>query len=120
MGIDSPVSMDSSTALAPDTTRPSTGILPPGRTRSRSPRFTISSGTSSSEPSARTRRVVFGASWSKDLIARLVWPRACSSKTCPRRTKVTMVAAASKYTWTPLWPENAAGMRPGASVANTL
>ena len=36
-GIDSPVTMDSSTALRPSTTAPSTGTVSPGRTRRRSP-----------------------------------------------------------------------------------
>jgi hypothetical protein len=36
-GIDSPVTRDSSTALAPSTTTPSTGTFSPGLTRSRSP-----------------------------------------------------------------------------------
>ena len=36
-GIGSPVSMDSSTALPPSTTTPSTGTFSPGRTRSASP-----------------------------------------------------------------------------------
>ena len=47
-GIGSPVSIDSSTALSPSSTRPSTGIFSPARTRSRSPTRTSSSGTSSS------------------------------------------------------------------------
>ena len=36
-GMGSPVSIDSSTVLRPSSTTPSTGILSPGRTRSRSP-----------------------------------------------------------------------------------
>ena len=36
-GSGSPVSIDSSTALAPSTTTPSTGTFSPGRTRSTSP-----------------------------------------------------------------------------------
>ncbi len=47
-GIDSPVTIDSSTAAAPSTTTPSTGIFSPGRTRSTSPTWITSSGTSSS------------------------------------------------------------------------
>ena len=47
-GIDSPVTIDSSTALRPSMTTPSTGTLSPGRTRRRSPICTCSSGTSSS------------------------------------------------------------------------
>ena len=36
-GIDSPVTIDSSTELVPSVTDPSTGTASPGRTRSRSP-----------------------------------------------------------------------------------
>ena len=50
-GIDSPVTIDSSTALRPSTTEPSTGTFSPGRTRRRSPTWTLSSCTSSSVPS---------------------------------------------------------------------
>ena len=39
-GIDSPVTIDSSTALRPSVTTPSTGTFSPGRTRSRSPTCT--------------------------------------------------------------------------------
>ena len=39
-GIGSPVTIDSSTALAPSSTTPSTGTFSPGRTRSRSPTWT--------------------------------------------------------------------------------
>ena len=63
-GIDSPVTIDSSTALLPEVTNPSTGILSPGRTRSTSPIATDASGTSRSWP-CRTTRAVFGASPSK-------------------------------------------------------
>ena len=47
-GIDSPVISDSSTALAPSITSPSTGIFSPGRTRSESPAAISSSATSCS------------------------------------------------------------------------
>jgi hypothetical protein len=40
-GTDSPVSIDSSTAGAPSTTRPSVGIFSPGRTRMWSPTTTL-------------------------------------------------------------------------------
>jgi hypothetical protein len=49
-GIDSPVTMDSSTALLPSSTVPSTGTPSPGRIRSRSPSFTWSRLISSSPP----------------------------------------------------------------------
>ncbi len=45
-GMDSPVSMDSSTAERPSVTTPSTGIFSPGRTITRSPTSTSSTGTS--------------------------------------------------------------------------
>ena len=48
---------------------PSTGTFSPGRTRSRSPTATLSIATSSSAPSAPTRRAVFGARSSSARIA---------------------------------------------------
>ena len=59
-GMDSPVTIDSSTALFPSSMTPSTGILSPGRTRRRSPSCTWESGISSS-PVSVTRRAVAGA-----------------------------------------------------------
>ena len=47
-GIDSPVTMDSSTKELPSVTTPSTGIFSPGRTRKRSPTAIVSIATSSS------------------------------------------------------------------------
>ena len=95
-GSGSPVIMDSSTAERPSTTTPSTGMLSPGRTRSRSPVFTASSGTSVSCPSAPMRRAVFGARSSSARIAEPVRSRALSSSTWPRKTSATITAAASK------------------------
>ena len=56
-GIDSPVSIDSSTADAPAITSPSTGSRSPGRTITMSPRSTSRVGTSSSMPSLMMRAV---------------------------------------------------------------
>lgn len=54
-------------------------------------------------------------------MAALVRLRALSSSTWPRRTSVTMTAAASKYTPTvPDASRNASGKIPGASAATTL
>ena len=50
-GIGSPVTIDSSIALRPSMTTPSTGTFSPGRTRQTSPTCTSSSGTSASSPS---------------------------------------------------------------------
>jgi len=95
-GRGSPVIMDSSTALRPSSTTPSTGTFSPGRTRSRSPRTISSSGMSSSVPSSRRRRARLGARSSRARMALLVCERARSSSTWPSRTRVTMTAAASK------------------------
>ena len=119
-GMDSPVTIDSSTALRPSSTTPSTGTRSPGRTRRRSPGRTSASGTSSSLPSSRRRRAVFGARPSSARMAPDVALRARSSSTWPRRTSVTITAAASKYTggappWRTPW-----GKAPGASMAKTL
>ncbi len=120
-GIGSPVTMASSTALLPSVTMPSTGTFSPGRMRNRSPGCTCSSGMSSSLPSSRTMRAVFGASPSSNLIAALVWPRARNSSTCPSNTSVVITAAASKYTATvPSACCMLGGNRPGNSNANTL
>jgi len=95
-GIGSPVTIDSSTAVSPSSTTPSTGTASPGRTRNRSPTWTSSSGTSSSPPSGRTRRARLGASFKSARIAVPVRPRARSSSTCPSSTSVTITAAGSK------------------------
>jgi hypothetical protein len=114
-GMDSPVTMDSSTELLPSSTTPSTGIFSPGRTRRRSPGCTCSSGMSFSfsvtSPSvtspaiapppvallsATSRRAVLGLRSSRARMAALVRLRARSSMTCPSRTSVVIAAAASK------------------------
>jgi copper chaperone CopZ len=80
-GIDSPVTIDSSSEERPSSTVPSTGTLSPGRTRSLSPTCTVSSETSSSLPSSLTRRAVAGARFSRARMAREVAARARSSST---------------------------------------
>ena len=66
-GIDSPVIIDSSTELPPSSTTPSTGTFSPGRTRSRSPGLTWSSGhrLPLARHSSARRRAVFGLRSSK-------------------------------------------------------
>ena len=95
-GTGSPVSMDSSTSLPPLSIRPSTGTLSPGRTRNRSPGWTVSSATSSSRPSAANRCAVFGARFISARIAASVRAWARCSKICPSNTIVVMKAVASK------------------------
>ena len=119
-GIGSPVSIDSSTALLPSATTPSTGTFSPGRTRSMSPTCTCVSGTSSSVPSAAILRAVLGASPSSDRIAAEVCDRALSSRICPSKVSEMITAAASKYTATRPMAMNDAGNTPGATVATTL
>jgi len=77
-GMDSPVAMDSSTALSPSITTPSVGIFSPGRTTIMSPTWTASIGTSTSAPSRRTR-AVFAPSSTSLRIAREARPLAVSS-----------------------------------------
>ena len=95
-GIGSPVTIDSSTALAPSTTTPSTGTFSPGRTRRRSPTCTPRAARpprahprSRAAPSSARGRAAPGWPIPVRLLAR-------SSSTWPRRTSVTMTAAASK------------------------
>jgi hypothetical protein len=97
-GIGSPVTIDSSTLERPSSTTPSTGTFSPGRTRSLSPTCTCVSSMSSSVPSARKRRAVFGARFSNARSAAEVRERAFSSRSCPISVSETMVTAASKYT----------------------
>ena len=119
-GSGSPVSIDSSTALDPSVTTPSTGTFSPGRTRSRSPTCTCVRGTSSSVPSGRMRRAVFGARPSSDLIAAEVCERALSSRIWPSSVSEMITAAASKYTATRPIDWNESGKTPGVTVAATL
>ena len=119
-GMGSPVSMDSSTALLPSSTKPSTGTFSPGRTRRRSPMCTWVSGMSASLPSSAMRRAVLGARPSKDLMAAEVCERALSSSNWPSKVSEMIVAAASKYTATRPMDINDAGNTCGASVATRL
>ena len=60
-GIGSPVTSDSSTALRPSTTAPSTGTFSPGRTRQMSPTFTSPSGRTITLPKGVTAEQVRAA-----------------------------------------------------------
>ena len=83
-GTGSPVSRLSSTDEPPSSTVPSTGTASPGRTRSRSPSMTLSSGASYSSPpysAGSTRRAVLGDRSSSALMASPVFSRARSSST---------------------------------------
>ena len=95
-GTDSPVSADSSTALAPSITTPSTGILSPGYTRNISPTATSSAFTSIFFPS-RTTRAVFGASFIRLFSAFVVRPFETASRSFPTVISAGIIAADSKY-----------------------
>ena len=94
-GMGSPVSMDSSTAVWPSTTSPSTGIFSPGRTRTRSPCSTCSIAMSTSSPSLTTR-AVRACRPMRRLMASEVLPRARSSRAKPRLIRPMIMAVASK------------------------
>ena len=94
-GTGSPVSIDTSTADDPSTTRPSVAILSPGRTTNRSPTWRLSTGTSS----PFSRRAVLAPSSSS---ARSAWLDRClarASKKRPSSNRATITEAVSKYTW---------------------
>ena len=91
----SPVSMDSSTSVAPSTTTPSTGIFSPGRTSTVSPATTWARGTSRSSP-PRTTRAVGGVRFMSDSMAWFVAPLARLSSILPNSTKVMSMAQVSK------------------------
>ena len=96
-GSGSPVSMDSSTWVAPSSTRPSAGTRSPGRTARRSPGRSSSTGMSVSPPSTSIRCASSGRSACRARIAAVVWRLARASSHLPSSTRVTTTAALSKY-----------------------
>ena len=93
-GKDSPVSIDSSTALSPSRTTPSTGICSPGRTTTVSPACTARTGISYSSPSSRTRASC-GRRAMRARTAAEVRPLARASSQRPSRTRPMIAADAS-------------------------
>ncbi len=91
----SPVSMDSSTAVVPETIVPSTGIFSPGLTRTMSPASTSSIGISISLPSWTTVAVL-GWRPMSFLIDSEVRPFDTASRDFPSRIRVMMIPAVSK------------------------
>ncbi|MCY1298178.1 hypothetical protein D9M70_476510 [compost metagenome] len=94
-GMDSPVSMDSSTDDCPSTTSPSVGIRSPGRTTTVSPTMIDSAGISVSTPSRRTWATAGLRSSSRRTAAddRFLM---ISSMYLPSRTNAMMTAETSK------------------------
>ncbi len=93
-GIDSPVTIDSSTGDEPLTTSPSTGNFSPGLMTTMSPTRTSSTSTSSSWPS-RAMRAVRGWRPIRARIASPVPAFALVSSSRPTRIRVTMTPTAS-------------------------
>ena len=90
----SPVTIDSSTSDSPSSTTPSTGILAPGRTSSRSPVTTSAVGTSTGRPSRMTT-ARGGANSSRARMASFAPPRARISNQWPSSTNAISTVAAS-------------------------
>ena len=91
----SPVSTDSSIALSPSITIPSTGTLSPGLTTKTSPTATSSISTVISLPS-RITFAVFGESDIKPFKASVVLPFEYASRVLPTVIKARIIAADSK------------------------
>ena len=94
-GMGSPVTMDSSTKVAPSSATPSTATRSPGRTTTTSPTAMDAIGTSISAPSRRTR-ADFAWSFSSASMAAEARPLARASRCLPRSTSVTMALDTSK------------------------
>ena len=94
-GRDSPVIIDSLTAVAPSTTSPSAGTRAPGRTRTRSPSRSSETGTRSVPPS-----VIRSASSGRSLASSCNAPCARSidriSSQCPSSITVMRVVSSQK------------------------
>jgi hypothetical protein len=93
-GNDSPVSIDSSTALAPETISPSVGTRSPGRTSTVSPGCTASTGISTSTPPLSTR-ATSGCSATSARSAADVCRFARASSVLPTSTSAMMKRTAS-------------------------
>ena len=111
IGKDSPLIIDSSTKLSPESIVPSTGIASPGRTISVSPAITASMGTSREAPCS-TIVAVFGRRSRSARIALEVWRRARISRYLPNvRNAARSTAVSKNMNW---------GERKRPNVAMTL
>ncbi len=96
IGMDSPVSIASSTAEAPDTTTPSTGSRSPGLTTTTWPDRTVLAGRSRTWPSSPSTWASLGARSMSLRMAAEVWPLARTSKSLPSLIRVMITALVSK------------------------
>ena len=94
-GIDSPVSIDSSTLVCPSVTLPSVGIFSPGRTTTSSETMMLSAGISTSLPS-RITCATAGLRSSRRRTAAEDFFLMISSMYLPSSTKAMMTADTSK------------------------
>ncbi len=109
-GSDSPVIVASFTAELPATTRPSAGILSPGRMRTRSPGRSSATGTVSTESSGRSRSACSGASSTSRAMDRRPRSTAKRSNSSASENRNASVAA-SKGSPIKMAPMIAADMR---------
>ena len=103
-GIDSPVIVDWSTSLAPETTVPSPAIRSPGRTMMMSPMTRSAASTVVSLPRSSTRHACAGAKSNSPRTESAV-RRVKTASSAPEVAKMTMSRAPSK-----IWPIAAAPM----------
>ena len=100
-GADSPVNIDSSASELPSITFPSTGIRSPGTISTRSPGEREATGTSIVPPPGTAFRAITGASRTSLEIPSAARDLAPASMYRPRRIKVRIIVAVSKYTSPP-------------------
>ena len=115
-GIASPVSADSSLALRPASTSPSAAKASPGFTRNRSPVASASTGTSSSESSARRRVARLGDVFRSAPTSRCVRSSAYSSM-APEAENRNSSSTASPQASMNIAPKATASMRKWMSIS---
>ena len=92
-GVDSPVTMDSSTSAWPSMTRPSAGMRPPGRTTTRSPTLSSEGATVRVEPSSWSSSASSGSSAASSSRALEVRAREAISTQWPSSMMTTSMAS---------------------------
>ena len=111
---DSPVTIDSSSSAASESSSPSAGMRPPGRTSTTSP--SVSSDTATvSVPSPLIRSASSGKSSASADSAPRAWPRARISIQCPS-SMMTTRAASSHQKSRPKRPSDVAQLARNATV----
>ena len=111
-GADSPVIADSSTDATPSTTSPSPGMISFASTTHRSPGTSCAPDTSSSEPSARSRRAIVSLRAARS-VAACAFPR-------PSATASAMFANSTvSQSHTVIWPAKSVGSSANRIVVST-